>query len=74
MNNIVIVAGGNKGTQSYIYMYPFSLEHHSHPSRLHKIEKSYMCYIYTMEYYSAIKRTHLVSSDEVDEPRTYYTE
>ena len=33
-----------------------------------------LCYIYTMEYYSAIKRTHLVSSDEVDEPRTYYTE
>ena len=45
MNNIVIVAGGNKGTQSYIYMYPFSLEHPSHPSRLHNIEKSSMCYI-----------------------------
>ena len=33
-----------------------------------------LCYIYTMEYYSATKGTHLVSSDEVDEPRTYYTE
>ena len=31
-------------------------------------------YIYTMEYYSAIKRNALVSSDVVDEPRTYYTE
>ena len=30
--------------------------------------------IYTMDYYSAIKRTHLISSNEVDEPRTYYTE
>ena len=30
---------------------------------------------YTMEYYSAIKKEHIrVSSDEVDEPRTYYTE
>ena len=32
-------------------------------------------YIYTMEYYSAIKEEHIwVSSDEVDEPRTCYTE
>ena len=31
-------------------------------------------YIYTMDYYSAIKRTHLISSNEVDEPRIYYTE
>ena len=32
-------------------------------------------YIYTMEYYSAIKNEHIwVCSDEVDEPRTYYTE
>ena len=31
-------------------------------------------YIYTMEYYSAIKRNTFVSSNEVDEPRTYYTE
>ena len=32
-------------------------------------------YIYTMEYYSPIKRKHLrVSSNEVDEPRTYYTQ
>ena len=30
-------------------------------------------YIYTMEYYSAIKGTHL-SPNEVDELRTYYTE
>ena len=30
-------------------------------------------YIYTMEYYSAIKGTHL-SFDEVDEPRNYYTD
>ena len=31
-------------------------------------------YINTMEYYSAIKKEHIrVSSDEVDEPRTYYT-
>ena len=30
-------------------------------------------YIYTMEYYSAIKR-NAFESDEVDEPRTYYTE
>ena len=27
-------------------------------------------YIYTMEYYSAIKGTHLISSNEEDEPRT----
>ena len=32
-------------------------------------------YIYTMEYYSAIKDEHIwVSSNEVDELRTYYTE
>ena len=31
-------------------------------------------YICTMEYYSAIKGHIRVSSDEVDEPRTYYTE
>ena len=32
-------------------------------------------YIYTIEYYSAIKNEHIwVSSNEVDEPRTYYTE
>ena len=32
-------------------------------------------YINTMEYYSAIKKECIwVSSDEVDEPRTYYTE
>ena len=33
-------------------------------------------YIYTKEYYSAIKRkvTESVSYNEVDEPRAYYTE
>ena len=31
-------------------------------------------YTYTMEYYSAIKRNTNVSSNEVDEPRAYYTE
>ena len=31
-------------------------------------------YIYTMEYYSSIKVTHLSCYNEVDEPRTYYTE
>ena len=32
-------------------------------------------YIYPMEYYSSIKKECIwVSSDEVDEPRTYYTE
>ena len=31
-------------------------------------------YIYTMEYYSAIKRNAFDSSNEVDEHRTYYTE
>ena len=31
-------------------------------------------YIYTMEYYSAIKECISVSSNEVDESRTYYTE
>ena len=32
-------------------------------------------YIYTIEYYSAIKNERIwVSSNEVDEPRTYYTE
>ena len=31
-------------------------------------------YIYTMEYHSAIKKEHIwVSSNEVDEPRAYYT-
>ena len=31
-------------------------------------------YIYTMECYSAIKRNTFESSNEVDEPRAYYTE
>ena len=32
-------------------------------------------YIYTLEYYSTIKKEHIwVSSNEVDEPRAYYTE
>ena len=32
-------------------------------------------YIYTMEYYSAIKKECIwINSNEVDEPRTYYTE
>ena len=32
-------------------------------------------YIYTMEYYSLFKKTHiLVSSNEVDETAAYYTE
>ena len=31
-------------------------------------------YINTMEYYSAIKKIHLISSDEVDETGAYYTE
>jgi len=30
-------------------------------------------YIYTMEYYSAIKRSTFVSSSEVDEPGACYT-
>ena len=32
--------------------------------------------VYTMEYYSAIKRNPVdwVSSDKMDEPRAYYTE
>ena len=33
-----------------------------------------MWYIYTMEYYSAKKGSLWVSSNEVDEPRVYYTE
>ena len=34
-----------------------------------------MWYIYTMGYCSAIKKEHIwVSSNEVDEPRAYYTE
>ena len=33
-----------------------------------------LCYIYTMEYYSANKKEHIWgSSNEVDEPRAYYT-
>ena len=31
-------------------------------------------YIYTIKYNSAIKRKAFESVDEVDEPRTYYTE
>ena len=31
-------------------------------------------YIYTVEYYSAMKKNTNVSSNEVDEPRAYYTE
>ena len=31
-------------------------------------------YIYTMEYYSVRKRNTVVSFNEVDEPRAYYTE
>ena len=43
------------------------------PSTDEWIKKAW--YIYTMEYYLAIKKEHLwVSSDEIDEPRTYYTE
>ena len=43
------------------------------PSTDERIKK--LWYINTMEYYSAIKKEHIrVSSDEVDEPRTYYTE
>ena len=42
------------------------------PSTDEWIKKSW--YIYTMEYYSAIKRNIWVSFNEVDEPRTYYTE
>ena len=31
-----------------------------------------VCYIYTMEYYSVIKKEHIwVSYDEVDESKTY---
>ena len=34
-----------------------------------------MWYKYTMEYYSTIKKEHIwVSANEVDEPRTHYTE
>ena len=33
-----------------------------------------MWYIYTMEYYSAIKGMNLVNCSEVDEPRACYTE
>ena len=34
-----------------------------------------MWYIYTVEYYSAIKKEHIsVGANEVDEPRAYYTE
>ena len=34
-----------------------------------------LCYIYTMEYYSAIKRNTFESVlIEIDEPRAYYTE
>ena len=43
------------------------------PSTDEHIKK--LWYIYTIEYYSAIKNEHIwVSSNEVDEPRTYYTE
>ena len=39
------------------------------------MDKEVVTYMYTMEYYSAIKKECIwVSSDEVDEPRTYYTE
>ena len=31
-------------------------------------------YVYTMEYYTAIKRNTSLSFNEVDEPGTYYTE
>ena len=31
-------------------------------------------YIYTMEYFSAIKRVHLISSNELDETGAYHTE
>ena len=33
-----------------------------------------LLYLYTVEYYSAIKRNGFESVSEVDEPRTYYTE
>ena len=43
------------------------------PSTDEWIYKSW--YIYTMDYYSAVKKEHLlVSSNEVDEPRPYYRE
>ena len=41
INNVVIVSG----TQSYIYMYPFSLKLPSHPGCLpHNIEQNFLCY------------------------------
>ena len=33
-----------------------------------------LCYLYMVEYYSAIKRNTRVHSNEVDEPRAYDTE
>ena len=42
------------------------------PTRDEWIKK--LWYIYIMEYYSALKGTLQVSSNEVDEPRAYYTE
>ena len=45
------------------------------PSTDEWIKKLWYTLIYTMEYYSAIKKEHSwVSSSEVDEPRTCYTE
>ena len=46
---------------------------HRCPSTDEWIKK--LWYIYTRDYYLAIKREHIwVSSNEVDEPRAYYTE
>ena len=42
------------------------------PTRDEWIKK--LWYIYIMEYYSALKGTLRVSSNEVDEPRAYFTE
>ena len=35
------------------------------------MDKEVVVHIYTMEYYSAKKGTHLSQFNEVDEPRTY---
>ena len=56
-----------------LFMIDRTLKQPRYPSTDEWIKK--LWYIYTMKYYSAIKKEHIwVNSNEVNEPRTYYRE
>ena len=56
-----------------LFMIDRTLKQPRYPSTDEWIKK--LWYIYTVKYYSAIKKEHIwVNSNEVNEPRTYYRE